>query len=50
VTLATSWQQVTVTYQVTSSGSTLDLNAYLASADAPPGTCFYADDTAITVG
>jgi hypothetical protein len=50
VTLTTAWQQVTVTYQVTSAGSTLDFNAYLASADAPPGTCFYADDAAITVG
>jgi hypothetical protein len=50
VTLTTSWQQVTVTYQVTSAGSTLDFNAYLASADAPPGACFYADDVAITVG
>jgi parallel beta-helix repeat protein len=48
VTLTTSWQQVTVTHQITSAGSTLDFNAYLASADAPPGTCFYADDAVIT--
>ena len=44
VTLSTSWQQVSVSYTVTSPGSTLDLNAYLAAADAPPGNCFYADD------
>ena len=44
VTLSTSWQQVSVNYTVTSPGSTLDLNAYLAAADAPPGNCFYADD------
>jgi hypothetical protein len=48
VTLTTAWQQVSVTYQITSAGSTLDFNAYLASADAPPGTCFYADDAIIT--
>ncbi len=48
VALSTSWQQVTVTYTVASPGSTLDLNAYLSSADAPPGTVFYADDAAIT--
>ena len=50
VTLTTSWQQVTVAYTVTSPGSTLDFNAYLASADAPPGACFYADDAAIYRG
>jgi parallel beta-helix repeat protein len=49
VTLASSWQQVAVAYTVQSPGSSLDFNAYLASADAPPGTCFYADDIAITV-
>jgi GMP synthase-like glutamine amidotransferase len=47
VTLSTSWQQVTVTYTITAPGSTLDFNAYLSSADAPPGTCFYADDAAV---
>jgi len=47
VTLTTSWQQVTVTYTITSPGSTLDFNAYLSSADAPPGACFYADDAAV---
>jgi parallel beta-helix repeat protein len=48
--LTTSWQQMTVAYAVTSPGSTLDLNAYLSSADAPPGACFYADDAVITRG
>ncbi len=47
ITLTTAWQQVTVTYTVAAPGSTLDLNAYLSSADAPPGTCFYADDAAV---
>jgi parallel beta-helix repeat protein len=50
-TLTTSWQQVTVSYTTLAPGSsTLDFNAYLASADAPPGTCFYADDVAISRG
>jgi hypothetical protein len=49
-TLTTSWQQVTVSYTVGSPGTTnLDFNAYLSSADAPPGTCFYADDVSIIV-
>jgi hypothetical protein len=47
--LSTSWQPVTVSYAVTAPGSSLDLNAFLSSADAPPGTCFYTDDIAITV-
>jgi hypothetical protein len=47
VTLTTAWQQVTVTYTITAPGSTLDFNAYLSTADAPPGTCFYVDDTAV---
>ncbi len=47
VTLTTAWQQVTVTYTITAPGSTLDFNAYLSGADAPPGTCFYADDAAV---
>jgi hypothetical protein len=38
---------VTVSYTITAPGSTLDFNAYLSSADAPPGTCFYADDAAV---
>jgi parallel beta-helix repeat protein len=48
-TLGSSWQQVAVAYTIQSPGSSLDFNAYLASADAPPGTCFYADDVAITL-
>ncbi|MEP6909071.1 MAG: carbohydrate binding domain-containing protein, partial [Actinomycetota bacterium] len=50
VALTGSWQQVTVSYTVTSPGSTLDLSAFLASADAPPGNCFYADDAGIYKG
>jgi parallel beta-helix repeat protein len=46
VTLSTSWQQVTVTYAVSSPGSTLDFNAYVAQAS--PGVVFYADDASIT--
>jgi hypothetical protein len=45
VTLTTEWQLVTVTYQVATAATTLDFNAYIASA--PPGTCFYADDATI---
>jgi hypothetical protein len=41
---------VSVSYTVTSPGaSSLDFNAYLSSADAPPGSCFYADDASITL-
>jgi parallel beta-helix repeat protein len=48
VTLTTSWRLVTLTYTVVSPGSTnLDFNAYLPSASAPPGTCFYADDASV---
>jgi hypothetical protein len=25
-------------------------NTHLASADAPPGTCFYGDDVGLTLG
>jgi parallel beta-helix repeat protein len=45
-TLSTSWQQVTVTHAVSSPGSTLDFNAYVAQAS--PGVVFYADDASIT--
>jgi hypothetical protein len=46
VTLSTDWQPVTVAYTPAAPGrSTLDLNAYVL--DAPPGTCFRADDAAI---
>jgi K319-like protein/carbohydrate binding protein with CBM4/9 domain len=44
--LSTSWQRVSVAYTVTSPGSSLDLQAWIASA--PTGTCFLADDVAIT--
>ena len=47
VTLTTTWSPVTVTH-TPAAGSTLDFNAYVSSA--PPGTCFYADDVAITNG
>ena len=50
VTLSTSWQRVAVAYTVSSPGSTLDFNAYLSSADAPPGNCFYADDASVSNG
>jgi hypothetical protein len=50
VTLSTSWQRVSVAYTVTSPGGSLDFNAYLANADAPPGNCFYADDVSIVQG
>src|SRR5439155_1048254 len=46
----TSWQRVAVAYTTSSSGSTLDFNAFLAAADAPPGNCFYADDASIVTG
>ena len=50
ITLSTSWQQVSVSYTVTTPGSSsLDFNAYLSSADASPGACFYADDASVTV-
>jgi hypothetical protein len=48
VTLTTSWQKVTVTYTVTSPGSTLDFQSYLTSP--PPGVDFYADDASLTLG
>jgi len=51
VQLTTSWQQITATYVPVSPGSTsLDLNAYVPSAEAPPGTCFYADDVSMSRG
>ncbi len=50
MTLTTSWQQLTVSYTVTSPGSTLDLNGYLTTADSAPGNCFYADDVSVIFG
>ena len=47
VTLTTEWQRVSVTYAAIEPGSsTLDYTAYVL--ETPPGTCFYADDAAIT--
>jgi PKD repeat protein len=47
LSLTTGWQQVTVSYAVTSPGSsTLDLQADVARA--PSGPCFYADDLVLT--
>ena len=49
IALTTSWQQVSVTHTPIAPGSsTLDLAAYIA--DAPPGTCFFADDISIQRG
>jgi hypothetical protein len=50
VTLTTSWQLVTVTHTPVSPGSSLDFNAYLPAASAPPNSYFYADDAVITRG
>jgi hypothetical protein len=46
-TLSTNWELVTVTYTPAAPGaSTLDFNVYISSA--PTGTCFYADDAAVS--
>jgi hypothetical protein len=51
VTLTTTWQQIQITYTPLAPGlSTLDFNAYVPAAFAPPGPCFYADDATITTG
>ena len=48
VTLSTNWQQVSVSYAaLVPGGSNLDYTAY--TLNAPPGTCFYADDASITL-
>jgi hypothetical protein len=46
VTLSTSWQQVTFSYNVTATGNNLDFTPFITNA--PPGVCFYADDASIT--
>lgn len=47
IQIATAWQPITVSYATLSPGtSTLDLQAW--TDGAPVGTCFYADDVAIT--
>jgi hypothetical protein len=45
VGLTTAWQQVAVTINA-DAGHSLDLTAFVANA--PPGTCFYADTISIT--
>jgi hypothetical protein len=51
ISLTTTWQQIQVTYMPLAPGaSTLDFNAYVPAAFAPPGSCFYADDAVITLG
>ena len=47
-TLTTSWQKLTVSYTVTSPGSTLDFQAFVQNP--APGNVFYADDAAIVRG
>jgi hypothetical protein len=48
VRLTTAWQQVSISYTITSPGqSTLDLIAYTSNV-AAGGICFYADDASIT--
>jgi hypothetical protein len=46
-TLSTTWQEITVSWTPTSPTSSLDLQIFLPRAQAPPGTCFYADDVSI---
>ena len=48
-TVATAWNLIAVTETTLSPGSTLDLQVFLPKAQAPPGTCFYADDVSITL-
>ena len=48
ITLSTTWQQIKVVYSPQVVGSTLDYTAY--TSNAPPGSCFAADDASITVG
>ena len=47
--LTTSWNLIAVTETTLSPGSTLDLQVFIPKAQAPPGTCFYADDVSITL-
>jgi parallel beta-helix repeat protein len=49
VTLTSRWQPVTVQYTAVDPGaSTIDFNAYVMNA--PPGSCFYADDASVAAG
>jgi len=47
-TLGTSWERLTVALSSVPSGRSLDVQVFLPSEFAPPGTCFYADDASIT--
>jgi WD40 repeat protein len=47
-TLGTSWEQLTVALSSVPSGRSLDVQVFLPSQSAPPGTCFYADHASIT--
>jgi hypothetical protein len=49
-TLSTSWQEIAVPWTPGSPTSTLDLQIFLPRAQAPPGTCFFADDVSIVGG
>jgi hypothetical protein len=46
--VGSSWTRLTVDYTPQIVGSNLDLTAYVTNA--APGTCFAADDVAITHG
>lgn len=46
-TLSTSWQEISVQWTPSSPSHSLDLQIFLPKAQAPPGTCFYADDISI---
>ncbi|MEU7003437.1 PKD domain-containing protein [Nonomuraea sp. NPDC046570] len=45
LTLGTEWQRISVSYAVTSPGSTIDFILYISSA--PSGQCFLADDLSL---
>jgi Esterase-like activity of phytase len=47
-TLSTSWGQLTVALSSVPSGRSLDVQVFVPSEFAPPGSCFYADDASIT--
>ena len=47
-TLDASWGQLTAALSSVPSGRSLDVQVFVPSEFAPPGTCFYADDASIT--
>jgi parallel beta-helix repeat protein len=49
VTLTSSWQFVAVSYTPVTAGSTLDMNVYVPTTNAPAGSYFYADDVSINL-